>query len=290
MIGHRDGYSTARNNYRLYHDRDSNRLLFFPHGMDQLLESTDFPWEPVSLGGLVARQILAAPEGRGVYEKAFRRIFANVYQEEKMTNRVRQIVGDLAPKVSRAELAVLRREAATVTSRIVARHDALVRALNEPEAMAMTFEKGEKPLRDWKAETGMEGMALERVPWGKGGTALRIAARSGGAAAWVARVLLPRGVYRFQARCKVANVTPLKYGTKQGAGVRIGGKLREGGDLLGSSDWKELTAGFVVVGGPEWVECKCELLAERGEAWFDLASLKLERVAVDAKARQAERP
>ena len=48
MICHRDGYSLARNNYRLYHEPSQDRFVFLPHGMDQLFGRSDFPWRPTS--------------------------------------------------------------------------------------------------------------------------------------------------------------------------------------------------------------------------------------------------
>ena len=39
MLCHRDGYSLARNNFRVYQDLDTGKMVFFPHGMDQLFGS-----------------------------------------------------------------------------------------------------------------------------------------------------------------------------------------------------------------------------------------------------------
>src|SRR5262245_7252242 len=36
MLGHWDGYCLHENNYRIFHDRSAGRLVFLPHGMDQL--------------------------------------------------------------------------------------------------------------------------------------------------------------------------------------------------------------------------------------------------------------
>jgi len=35
MLAHWDGYTMNRNNFRIFHDLSSNRLVFLPHGMDQ---------------------------------------------------------------------------------------------------------------------------------------------------------------------------------------------------------------------------------------------------------------
>src|SRR5439155_403236 len=41
MTGHRDGYCLARNNFRIYHDLDTDKIIFLPHGMDQLFGKAD---------------------------------------------------------------------------------------------------------------------------------------------------------------------------------------------------------------------------------------------------------
>ena len=35
-----DGYVMNRNNYRVYHDLDTGKMVFFPHGMDQMFWET----------------------------------------------------------------------------------------------------------------------------------------------------------------------------------------------------------------------------------------------------------
>jgi hypothetical protein len=40
LTWHWDGYTLKKNNYRIYHDPDSDKLVFFPHGMDQMF------WDP----------------------------------------------------------------------------------------------------------------------------------------------------------------------------------------------------------------------------------------------------
>ena len=43
LISHHDGYSMDRNNYRIYHDPTSGRLVFLPHGLDLLFQLTAAP-------------------------------------------------------------------------------------------------------------------------------------------------------------------------------------------------------------------------------------------------------
>ena len=62
-----DGYGLNRNNYRVYHDPDSDKMVFMPHGLDQMFgvmrAGTDMPIMP-QMQGLVARALLETAEGR----------------------------------------------------------------------------------------------------------------------------------------------------------------------------------------------------------------------------------
>jgi hypothetical protein len=62
-----------------------------------------------------------------------------------------------------------------------------------------------------------------------------------------------------------------------GAGVRVSrGQARAHG-LIGDAGWQDVGHAFTVTGEAEEVALLCELRAEKGEAWFDVASLKLHR-------------
>jgi len=88
-------------------------------------------------------------------------------------------------------------------------------------------------------------------------------------------VLLEPGRYRFEGRAKVAGVKPLPSGRHQGAGLRIGGGLRQSPNLVGDSSWQPLAAQFQVEKATREIELICELRAAAGEAWFDLRSLRI---------------
>src|SRR5206468_11476598 len=77
MLGHRDGYCLARNNFRLYHNLDTDKFLFFPHGMDQLFGKADAAMHP-QLNGLLARALLETPQGRHRYRQRFGPSLTNV--------------------------------------------------------------------------------------------------------------------------------------------------------------------------------------------------------------------
>ena len=81
MVGHRDGYCLARNNYRVYYDVDSDKIVFFPHGMDQLFGNPNATWLP-HMAGLVAKAVMETPEGRRQYRERFCALFTNVFHAQ----------------------------------------------------------------------------------------------------------------------------------------------------------------------------------------------------------------
>ena len=131
MLGHRDGYCLARNNFRVYHDLDTGKVVFFPHGMDQLLGTADLPWQP-SLAGLVAQGVMATSEGRQRYAAVFSSLFTNVFKAAALTSRVDQLATELRPVLSGSEWDRLRNEVAIVKDRIVQRQLSLQSQLARP--------------------------------------------------------------------------------------------------------------------------------------------------------------
>src|SRR5207249_4044056 len=46
MICHWDGYCLGRNNFRIYHDPGTRKMVFLPSGMDQVFSKADLPGKP----------------------------------------------------------------------------------------------------------------------------------------------------------------------------------------------------------------------------------------------------
>src|SRR5207247_1606771 len=63
LVWHYSGYSMARNHYRIYHDPPTDRMVFIPHGLDQLFSKANAPLVP-EWKGLVSKAVLANPEGQ----------------------------------------------------------------------------------------------------------------------------------------------------------------------------------------------------------------------------------
>jgi spore coat protein H len=96
MLGDWDGYLLNRNNYRVYFNPADGRAVFLPHGMDQMFQRTDMGLFP-GFNGLVAQGFFDTPEGRKLYENQCRRVFADVFRFERMTNAMAQVADALRP-------------------------------------------------------------------------------------------------------------------------------------------------------------------------------------------------
>ena len=277
MIGHRDGYCLARNNYRIYQDIDSCKMVFFPHGMDQLFGNPDATWLP-HMSGLTAKAVMETPEGARQYRATFSNLFTSVFQASPLQARVDQIVAGLRPVLTPAEFAAVQAAANHQKDQIARRQASLTAQLSQPERPVFTFTNGEGTLTDWVKADISAGVKMDRFQSDDHAPVMRIAAHSASGASWRTTVLLPRGRYRFEGSLKVAGVKPLPFGKYQGAGLRVAGSLRDSAGLVGDSAWCIEGTEFTVTDETQEVELICELRASAGEAWFDLKSLKLHQI------------
>jgi len=272
MACHRDGYTLARNNFRLYHDPDAKKVVFFPHGMDQLFGRADLPWKP-HMAGLLARSVMETAEGRQEYQARFGALFTNLFIVDRLTNRVNQIVGALRPFLGNSEFKQIEREAAAVRDRIVQRALNLRRQLAEPEPTLLEFADGIARLTGWTKIDQPAGGRMDETIDGR--SALHIIAGPVTSASWRTSARLRRGRYRFEALGKIVAVKPLPFGKNQGAGLRIGDRMRQPFNFTGDSSWKRLDLEFQVDTDEEDVEFVCEFRASSGQVWFDKDSLRL---------------
>src|SRR5262249_12300836 len=141
LIGHRDGYCLARNNYRLYHDPGSGRFVFLPAGMDQLFGRADLPIRP-NMGGLVAQGVMETLEGRRACLQRMQTLLTNVLQAAALTNRVQQDAAHLAAALPQREARALQQAAEELCERIRRRVLEAGRQLAAPEQEPLRFENG----------------------------------------------------------------------------------------------------------------------------------------------------
>ena len=215
MIGHRDGYCLARNNFRVYEEADTGKVVFFPHGMDQLLGVADLPWQP-SMTGLAAKAVMETTQGRQAYRERFASLFINVFRAEVLTNKVAQWVLPLRPFLPGRDFEAIQAEAALVMSRIAERQLRLARQLSQPEPRPMEFTNGVGYLGGWTMVDPPAKGRMEQVQTPDGIQTLYIMAGRDTFASWRTRVVLSRGRYRFEGRGKVAGVKALPQGVTKG--------------------------------------------------------------------------
>lgn len=107
ILCHWDSYSMNRNNYRLYYDPATARLVFMPHGMDQVLgidrPNLGLPLFP-RMEGLVSRALLSTPEGRKRYLARLNHLFVTLFKPDELCRHLRQIDLKIAPELQPNQL------------------------------------------------------------------------------------------------------------------------------------------------------------------------------------------
>jgi len=279
-----DGYAMNHNNWRIFHDLDSNKMVFMPHGLDQMfgVERTtpDCPILPGRLQGLVARAALSTPEGRHRYLERVAQLYTNVFHADALVKRVDELAAVINPAIAEYSPAAARRHEVAVENlkrRILLRDESLSRQLGSTTAEPTFASDGTLRLSGWRrsVRSGQPEFRQDKAVDGSGGPVLLIRAPNGTvSASWRTRVLLDEGSYRFEGRIRTAEV---KAESGEGARIRISRGAGPHG-LSGTAAWQDVSYSFEVPESGAEVEFVCELRASAGEACFDGASLRLVRV------------
>jgi spore coat protein H len=275
MTWHWDGYVLKRNNYRVYHEPTTDKVYFLPHGMDQMFWVADAAIVPLRPEGLVATAILRTPQGRKLYRERVGLLLTNVFLVERLTNRIDEVQRRIRPVLASISSSAARNHDGAVDNlrqQVIARVRGVRQSLEQPEPKPVQFESGVAKLANWRTHN-LQGVAVLDKVMDDSIKTLHIRVNQPVNPSWRTRVLLDPGVYRFEGRIKTAGVSAYESSRGQGAGLRISGSRRPN-RLTGDTDWKTVAYDFAI-GGMQEVELVCELTAVRGEAWFDLASLKL---------------
>jgi hypothetical protein len=287
LTGQVDGYATAANNYRIYHDPDAERMVVFPHGLDFAFVETNVSVYPLQFR-LLAKAALRTHEGRRAYRQRMEEVFAGVYDTALITNRAWRAAEALGRAAhSDKEEAIIMSNAVALCSMIAQRQSHFAAALKQSELQLPPFdESGTAVVAGWHGSAGSgiklgESVVDERK-------ALWIDAREGfGTASFRARVLVDPGKYSFRGDVRLAGVESRK--PARPLPELMLRRLREGGVRLcasgivntnfvvGESGWTEYRYDFDVDYGPQEVELVCELNRSKGRVWFDEQSLRLVR-------------
>ena len=159
FLGHRDGYFGRRNNYRIYHDAATARMVFVPHGLDVTFITGIGAWSltnnPARPGigpaarpdrkvagaalwpdtnSIVAAAVLEIPALREQYYRQCAAVFTNVWRLDWMTNRVNAAVSKMLT-VARTEKErdEWLRLGRIMCARVQTRHGEILSAFPEPQ-------------------------------------------------------------------------------------------------------------------------------------------------------------
>ena len=279
MLWHWDGYVMNRNNFRIYHDRDSNRMVFLPHGLDQILTKPDGPIFPPA-AGLVARSVLEIPEAQRRYRERMAQLLTNVFNLVAITNHIQKVAGRIEVALSETDpqaAATHQQRVLRFCRRLQQRVHSIERQLSPAlaENPSQFDNAGIMAIAEWQPKIDLGNPSLTQ-DHEKGRTLLHISTQDRGAASWRSSALLDNGQYRLVARMKTQGVVLGTEDQKAGVGLRIS-RHKFGQKISGDTDWILVGFDFDVQQDQSDVELVCELRALRGDVWFDLKSLKLIR-------------
>jgi hypothetical protein len=288
MLWDWDGYAQNRNNWRLYHDLDTDRMIFMPHGMDQMF------WKPTGsilppMQGLVAKAVLDVPEWRARYFERMKSLRASVFNPNWMTNRAYQIRATFASQLTQRSPAVAREQERAfdeLCNAMVRRSESLDEQLAHP-IMPLEFDgSGIAHLSGWEAKPVFGHPLLAKSPAGQAPSSLVAGAEKGSSIAmWRTQVWLEKGRYRLQGKIKTDGIVPDPGDPRGGAGFRLD-RTRAQEYLLGNSGWKEMSHEFAVKDSLSQMQITCEFRGVEGKALFDVDSLALQRLPAEKTATQ----
>jgi hypothetical protein len=283
MVCDWDGYPMNHNNWRLFHDQAANKMVFMPHGMDQMfgIERTT-PECPIlpPMHGKVAHAVITTPEGRSQYLERMAQLYTNVWHVDAILKRVDQLAAVIRPAIAESSSSHARYHDAQVRDlkeRITERDQSLrvqlakLRMQPKDDANSVFHPSG------WthNVQTGNPQFQLEKTSDSQ--EILYLGANGNSICSWRSRAQLEEGAYRFEGKIRTKDITPSSAEPTGGAGLRVAGN-RVAPELVGTQDWQTFSFPFRVPEGADSVTLVCELRASHGEAWFDTSTLRVVRV------------
>jgi len=288
MTGQNDGYLNQANNYRIYHDPESERLVFFPHGLDGTFTDANFTIRP-PVERIVARAVLQTHEGRRAYRRTAEELFSRVFVAGRLVEQVNRAADRLrnaainGEEVSQISLScsnlceIIHERAASISSQIA-----------NPELELVQFnENGIATVTGWNGSVFGKAKLEEKVVDGKSIWHVQSHEDFSGAS-YRTRVLLDPGKYVLSGEMRIAKVEPSKsahlraealfrpFGKAGGVVLyAIGEPKRD--FLTGDADWKEYQYPFEINYGPQEIELAWEFIESKGEAWVRTDSFRLIR-------------
>ena len=282
LTSHWDGYAIHTNNYRIYRDPATDKFVFITHGIDWAFKRTNVLIQP-PMKSIVGRAVLSTPEGQKLYKERVGTLFTNFYKVPVITERMERALEKIRTGGLPADdVARIERRAGLLQKRIQLRAENVANQLAGVPPVPLKFDASGVAMlnttNQWRDEPDRGEPLIDLVKL-DGKDTLHIQSRNERTrASWRAQVYLTRGWYRFEGLARTGALTG------GSARLRISGDTRSVG-LSGSSPaWRPLAHVFEVQETGMDVEFVCELNAVQGEVWFDVGSLRLQKLsAVEAR-------
>jgi hypothetical protein len=283
MLGHWDGYSINRNNYRIYFEPKTGKAYFLPHGMDQVLGDPeasvlDHP------SAMLAAAVTGNPAWRAAYRKRIGELIP-LFDARKLARRVDEVskrIETVLATIDKGAALAHKQAAQGVKQVLEAREKSLKEQKSQPEPKPLVFAPDQPVKLDhWRENSECEDAQLTEDKPGAGDRMYRIACGKSGrcVASWRKGVLLPKGKYKLQAAFQTKDVAALQESDAPGvgAGLRVSGESRDN-KQLGNANFHTLEFRFEVAEEMRDVELVLELRASRGSLSIRAESVKLTRL------------
>lgn len=300
-----DGYLRNRNNYRVYHAPDTDRLVLMPHGMDQLWRSPRGSFTP-PLSSLLGQRLFVVPAMAERLSVRMREltntVFAPSFVDGIVTNAQARLRQRLVLEGREGEFDPVERAVEDTRRRTRQRMAAFAGQKYQPPQAGEFDSQGTMRLAAWESAVGdaEDSRPATTEVTDEGLPVFRLVAGSRhGPAAIRKRVLLTPGRYRLEARVRTRSVSGL--GACLDAewarrGQRFDSTESPIEGVSGSSDWTVLRRELNVMprgepgrrrpGGPmggaadapREILLHAELRADSGTAEFDAAGFVLRRL------------
>jgi hypothetical protein len=115
MLCHRDGYTFNVKNYLLFHDVDTQKMVFIPHDLDSMLQNPNQPILPQARG-IVSSDILGERTTRKRYLERLSELSHKVFVAPVLVERIDALVARLAPQLDAYSPQLARKFAARAES------------------------------------------------------------------------------------------------------------------------------------------------------------------------------
>jgi regulator of replication initiation timing len=283
-IGHWDGYSMNSNNYHIFHDVSRGKLIFMPHGMDQLFSTSSSAASTLTpiYRGLVARSLFTIPESRARYLKRIEDLADKELTVKSLHSHIDRLAKRLRTALDENRALQLDANIEDLKSRIARRAINLAIQLKNPPRPVRLAKDGVLSLNQWRFKPDTTYNAQGNRNFINQREMLTVTGGGGSApgGTWRTARFLDEGHYEFTGQARTTGLDGAK--GIRGVMLRISGETKTNA-FVASSELKTLTYAFDVR-GVEQVEFVCEFRGPEGACEIDASTLRLTRKGPALKA------